>query len=302
MSENNLPNLDGNNEELENQAAENEAAEAEAAAVEAEGYAEETAEFAEDETDVDYDYNNETPAYDAPAFAEEAAPVQKNHTAAIVIGVVAALVLIVAGLLVWYITKPLPQPTYVDINGQTIGDMASSMGMTMDEVIYMYDLPKNLSADTSISQVQYMIPLKRMAVMNQMGLEMFKEQYGIPDEITGQENFLDNILKVFGINRYKITGDTPFGLAEGEILLKDYVGEENLEDFKAEFGLGDEITLDTKWKEVRDTVMNKQKEEYEEQQAQMNAAAEEAAQTEEPAETEGTDASAEPAEETPAAE
>lgn len=297
MSENNLPNMDSNNEELNNQELENEAVDYEA----------EASDFAQDEDTgdhTDYTYNAETPAYEENPVVGDA-PVQskKNHTAAAAIGIVVALVVIVAGLLIWYINKPLPMPTYIDVNGQTLGDMAESTGMEVSEIIYMYDLPKNLTADANISQVQYMIPLKRMAVMNQMGLQSFKEQYGIPDEITGEGNFLDSILKVFGVNRYKITGDTPFGLAEGEITLNDYVGESNLDMFKEEYGLGDDVTLETKWKDVRDAVMTKQKEEYEAQQAKMDEADEdEADETNDGAEdTSEPEAPAEPTE-TPAEE
>lgn len=300
MSENNLPNMDGNNEELDNQALNNE--DTENQAVENEAAASDFAGADEGFAEEDYSYNDNTADYaEAPVSDGVAAESPKNHTAAIAIGAVAALVLIIAGLLIWYITKPLPQPTYIDVNGQTLGDMAASTGMELSEIIYMYDLPKNTPAEASISQVQYMIPLKKMAVMNQMGLQKFKEQYNIPDEITGEGNFLDTILKVFGINRYKITGDTPFGLAEGEITLGDYIGEENLEEFKEEYGISADATVDTKWKEVRDTVMAKQKEEYEAQQAKMNAPAETEPEdnTESPA-PEG-DASAEPTE-APAAE
>ena len=300
MSENNLPNMDGNNEELDNQALNNE--DTENQAVENEAAASDFAGADEGFAEEDYSYNDNTADYaEAPVSDGVAAEAPKNHTAAIAIGAVAALVLIIAGLLIWYITKPLPQPTYIDVNGQTLGDMAASTGMELSEIIYMYDLPKNTPAEASISQVQYMIPLKKMAVMNQMGLQKFKEQYNIPDEITGEGNFLDTILKVFGINRYKITGDTPFGLAEGEITLGDYIGEENLEEFKEEYGISADATVDTKWKEVRDTVMAKQKEEYEAQQAKMNAPAETEPEdnTESPA-PEG-DASAEPTE-APAAE
>lgn len=305
MSENNLPNMDGNNEELDNQALNNEEAENQAAENEAADYTAEVSGFAGSDDDFaaeDYGYNDNTADYaETPVSDGAAVEAPKSHTAAIAIGTVAALVLIIAGLLIWYITKPLPQPTYIDVNGQTLGDMAASTGMELSEIIYMYDLPKNTPAEASISQVQYMIPLKKMAVMNQMGLQKFKEQYNIPDEITGEGNFLDSILKVFGINRYKITGDTPFGLAEGEITLGDYIGEENLEEFKEEYGISADATVDTKWKEVRDTVMAKQKEEYEAQQARMNAPAEAEPEdnTESPA-PEG-DTSAEPTE-APAAE
>ena len=91
-----------------------------------------------------------------------------------------------------------------------------------------------------------------------------------------------------------VTEDTTWGDAEGLVLLKYYVGEENLEAFKSEYGFGEEITADTEWGEVRTVVDSKQRDLRLEQEA---AAAEAEKQAEE-----GTDSEEETGEQADPAE
>ena len=52
--------------------------------------------------------------------------------------------------------------------------------------------------------------------------------------------------------------DTAWGDAIGQVTLGDYVGEDNLAEFKETYGFGDDITADTLfWKDVRQTVDEK---------------------------------------------
>ena len=48
----------------------------------------------------------------------------------------------------------------------------------------------------------------------------------------------------------EITEDTPWGVVEGEITVGDYT-QGNLDSLKEQYELGDDITLETKWKHVR---------------------------------------------------
>lgn len=264
MSENNLPNMDENVEEMENQAAEE--------------VVEEVAEEMEEAADF-ADEAAEEPAEETVIYADDLdveVPAAKSGKAGAVIGIVVALVVIIAGLLVWYVNKPLPVPEELDMGSQTMGEIAESMETTVADLVDTWDLPGDVTEETSWTQVQNLMPLKQMATMNQMGVQALKNQLAIPDEITGEENILDKILGVFGISRYKITENTPFGLAKGEITLGNYIREGYLDAFKEEYGLGDEVTADTKWKEVRDIVAAKDKEEYEAQNAAVEETAEDA--------------------------
>lgn len=274
MSENNLPNLEENNVELNEEVVENEVVE-EADATEAEETTEveempEEAEFVQDEAteECGCDCGCDC-AEEQPQWSEETAA-KKSNTAAATIGIVAALILVVAGLLVWYVNKPLPMPAVIDITGETIGDTAEYSGIDVEDFVYQYHLPEFMTAETSLEEAEMYLPLRQVAVMNQTGLKAFMEERNIPAEITGEGNILDAVLKVFGINRYKITGDTPYALVEGEMRLEDYVGD--VESFKTQYELGDEVTADTKWKEVRDVVLAKDKADYDAQQEAMDAA------------------------------
>ena len=49
----------------------------------------------------------------------------------------------------------------------------------------------------------------------------------------------------------------------GQVKLGDYVGEDNLAEFKETYGFGDDITADTLWKDVRQTVDEKSRQQEE---------------------------------------
>jgi len=136
--------------------------------------------------------------------------------------------------------KELPSSTnrynnmgYVDISGLTIQDMADNQKISLSDFLSKYGLPENMPADTTESAAYYTIPVKIMAQMYGMDYETMKETLNFPDYVTE---------------------DTPWGDAEGEVTLEYYIGIENIQDFKDVYFFGDEITADTKWKEVRYTV------------------------------------------------
>ena len=142
---------------------------------------------------------------------------------------------------------------YVDTSGRTIGEVADAAGMDLKDFLAEYQLPEDMPANTTESAAFYTIPVSVMAQMYGWDFDEMKTAYQWGDEVT--ENMT-------------------WGEAEGLTKLGVMVGEENLESFKQEYGLGDDITADTLWKEVRTIYDTKAKE--------MNEATE--APTEEPAE------------------
>ena len=47
---------------------------------------------------------------------------------------------------------------------------------------------------------------------------------------------------------------TTWGVAEGETTVGSYIGEDNLDEFKKQYGFGDEVTAETKMKEIRNAM------------------------------------------------
>ena len=176
---------------------------------------------------------------EAVEAVEEIIPAKKNKS-----GVVVAIVLalaIVAAACVWFFMpkNPYNKMGYVDISGKTVQDLADQMGVSLADFLAQYELPADMPADTTESAAYYNIPVKIMAQMFGMDFATMKETLHFPEEVTEE---------------------TTWGDAEGMVLLKDYVGEENLDAFKEQYGFGEEVTLETQWKDVRTTVDTAQKE------------------------------------------
>lgn len=185
-------------------------------------------------------------------------------------GVVMAIILvvaIVAAACVWFFMpkNPYNKLGYVDISGKTVQDLADQMGVPLADFLAQYELPADMPADTTESAAYYSIPVKIMAQMFGMDFATMKETLHFPEEVTEE---------------------TTWGEAEGLVLLKDYVGEENLDAFKEQYGFGDEVTLETQWKDVRTAVDTAQKEARIEQEKAAAEAEKLAAESADGAETE----------------
>ena len=205
-------------------------------------------------------------------LAAQAAAKKSKRT---VIGVVIAAVVVVAAAVLFIMFKnTLFNPyikDYVDVNGMTVGETADLYGMEYSDFLEYFDLPKDMPKSTPQQAAVYAMPAGRYAeAIVGWDFESMKEQLQWGDDITEE---------------------TPIGDAFDQTTIGNYVGEDRFEEFKSTFGLDDSITKDTLWKEVRNIVDTKQKEEYEAEQAGI---------TEAPAE-ESTEAAAEESTEAAAA-
>ena len=263
MSENNLPN-EGMNNEIEN---------------------EETMEnFGEtvenEETIADMPTTADAPEdAEAPAEAESVAVIgteapksgSKYKTSAIIAWILVVLLAAVdIGYYMTNIYNKYNHMGYLDVNGYTIGEVVAGMGMEFDEFKDMYGLPKDMRKDTYMNAAQSLIPVSKMAELNGKDLDSLREMYNFSEEIT--EN-------------------STWGEAIDSMSLKDYVGEDQFEEFKSKYELGDDITLDTKWGDIRKDIEKKQVAEREAAEAAASASPSASAE----ASPEATaDASAEP--------
>ena len=215
-------------------------------------------EFAEDAAEAVEEAVSDV-AEDVSEFAEEGLAAPKKNKAPIVAIIVAAVIAVALCVLTFMgkfpaIYNKYNHMGYINITGRTIGDIAKDNNMELSELLEQYGLPADMPANTQESAAYYMMPVKTIAQMYGMTFEDMKELLGFGDEITE---------------------DMPWGIAEGEVTLEKYIGEESLDSFKEQYGLGDEVTLETKWKEVRDTVDKESKKKYDEQKAEQEEAADE---------------------------
>ncbi len=206
----------------------------------------------------------------------------KKSKAPVIAAIVAAVVIIAAAIIV-VATGKFGEWTnkynrgYVDTTGRTVAEVAEQIGMTYEEFLEEYGLPKDMPKNTYEAVAFYTMPAKKAAEVYGISFDQIKQMLGLPDDT--DEN-------------------KPWGEVEGEVKLGTYLGGADYVDtFKEQYGLGDEVTADTLWKEVRPIVDAKTKEQREEQEklaAQSSA---------EPADGEdNSTASSDAPEETPAAE
>lgn len=156
----------------------------------------------------------------------------------VAIAVVAVIVVaaVVLGLFKVLNRNPYNEMGYVNVSGRTIAEVAEDAGVELDQFLANYGLPADMPANTEEAAAYYNIPVKYIAEMYGMDVVSLKEMLGLGDDVTE---------------------DTPWGIAEGKSPLSKYVGEDNLESFKAEYGLGDDVTGDTLWGEIRNIVDSK---------------------------------------------
>lgn len=189
----------------------------------------------------------------------EEVPLKKSNKGVIaLIGAIALIVILVLLLIVGVFGgNKYNKMGYEDISGMTLGEMCEQMGADIEEFKTTYELPADMPADTNFNAAYNMMPVKVIAALNFTDYATLKEDFQIPDMTTPSEpkGFFGKIKAIFVKEKaVEITEDTPWGVVQGEVILQYAVGEENLETFKEEYGFGPEITLETKWKEVRPAV------------------------------------------------
>lgn len=129
----------------------------------------------------------------------------------------------------------------VNVTGKTVGEIAKQMGKDFDQFLADNGLPADMHEDTYESVAAYYRPVQKVAEDAGATLEELKMMFGLDD----------------------IDPDDTWGEVYDRVTLDKVVGADAFENFKKEMGLGDEVTLDTKWGEIRNTVEKKQKEQNE---------------------------------------
>lgn len=187
---------------------------------------------------------------------EETTPERKSRRSlwvmvpVIVVVVVAIGALAVTSLRALGIINPY-EKDYIDITGRTAADIAKSKSYKYEKFLKEYGLPADMPKSTSERAVYYTIPVKKY-VEKTPGIESF-------EQLKADMGWDDSI-----------TEDTTMGDALDVTKLSYYVGEGQIERFKALYELPEDVTGDTLYGEVRNIVDSKEKEFY---QAELAAQA-----------------------------
>lgn len=226
---------------------------------------------------------------------------KKKSTGPIValIIVIAAAIIIIATLLFSdsFGGNKYNKMGYVNVSGRTVQDIADAAGIELKDFLSEYNLPEDMPGDTTEIAAIYCMPAK-IYLQTMIGIddfEVFKTELNIPDETTPNvpKTFMDKIKSVFVKDKIQtIDENTPWYIVEGEITVNDYSGGA-VEEFKEYYGLGDDVTGETRMKEIQDRLNEKTKELLVEQEAAQNSEAEAEDGSEE--EADGSDAESKPA-------
>lgn len=139
---------------------------------------------------------------------------------------------------------------YIDVTGRTAGDVAKEKHYKYEKFLKEYGLPEDMPKNTSERAVFYNIPVKKF-IEKTPGVESF-------EQLKADMGWDDTI-----------TEDTTMGNALDVTKLSYYVGDEQLERFKALYGLSDDVTGETLYGEIRNIVDAKDKEFREAQLAEQ---------------------------------
>ena len=133
--------------------------------------------------------------------------------------------------------------------GDTLEDLAKEAGYDYKTFLELNNLPANMPKSTYVNVAGLYIPVKGMAERYGVSVQEYIENSGIEGE------FSDDV--TMGEVQDELTIETYFGLFDDGALA----------DLKQEYGLDDSVTMDTKFKEIKDKVYKHNYDEYMKEQS-----------------------------------
>ena len=129
---------------------------------------------------------------------------KKGSKAGVIIAILVAAVIIILAVVTSMMSfNKYNKLGYVDISGKTVQDIADAQVITLGEFLEAYKLPADMHGDTTEANAYYSIPAGVIAEMNGLDFATLKAMLKLPEGVTEE---------------------TPWGEAEGGILLADYIG------------------------------------------------------------------------------
>lgn len=128
---------------------------------------------------------------------------------------------------------------YPDLTGLTAKEFADSLGYSYDEFLMYYRLPQDMPESLNANAAMNITPLGRVCELREESFTGLKDEMGWDDSISVS---------------------TAYGVAMDKTSLRYAIGATYLDDFKYEMGLGDDVTADTLYGDIRAQVEQKRKE------------------------------------------
>ena len=148
-----------------------------------------------------------------------------------------AAIMTVTSLGVSAARNPYNEMDCINLTNITIEDYAVASDIILEEFKEMYGLPEDMPGDTNEAVAMGYIPLKKFAEVSGATLDdviaFYQEQYD------GEE---------------VLNGDTLLKEVEGNTKISKILGEATIEEFRSQFGFGEEITEDTLYKDVENII------------------------------------------------
>ncbi len=184
-------------------------------------------------------------------------PKSKVKLCKIICGSVAVVIVALGVLFYTGVINPF-EKGYIDISGVTLEELSNESGYSLKEYKKMYGLPWYMPKSTNENAAKNNIKIKTTLAQSGEDFKSLKEYYGWDDSIT--ENTTVG----------KALGATKLSVVLGVHEMDKETANQALDSLKELYDLGDEVTLDTLYGDVREIIdaktrENRLKEEQKEQ-------------------------------------
>lgn len=211
-------------------------------------------ECSEDNTDTDLEQS-----YEAIAEPEQGSIKSKASMIVVICVIAAALLALIAGGVLYFVNnsktadekakEKMYSGDYLPVYGETLGEIADSSGFSLEEFIDFYHLPKDMPASTDMYAAQMAMKVKDALNFGdneediQSNAQSMKEELGLENDIDPNET-LGKFLDSLTLRQY-------LNVAYAQYLAYGMDIDTLFAQFKEVYEFGDDVTLDTIWKDIR---------------------------------------------------
>ena len=130
------------------------------------------------------------------------------------------------------------EASYINISNGTLGDVAGVFSMSVDEFKKKFGLPEDMAEDTNETAAYYSLTLENYAKMIREDIDTVIEHMSSSGDI-------------------KLDKSTLLLDAENNQLITNYFSPMTIDEFKKEYGFGDEVNEDTRYGDIRTQLYRK---------------------------------------------
>lgn len=130
------------------------------------------------------------------------------------------------------------EASYINISNGTLGDVAAVFSMSVDEFKKEFGLPEDMAEDTNETAAYYSLTLENYAKMIREDIDTVIEHMSSSGDI-------------------KLDKSTLLLDAENNQLITNYFSPMTIDEFKKEYGFGDEVNENTRYGDIRTELYRK---------------------------------------------